>query len=142
MSQDVRGLFFYAQRGKRRMQKEEHMKIVCLIGLSISFVLAGCGLSIRETQIENGRVVSRTEGGVGWNSADIVSERSNSLMESCLAKVGALPNANAICKADVQREIARQGRALEMYSNPYVYTPYGYGGYPYYQNPYPYGYGR
>jgi len=114
------------------------MNNVRLIALSISsFVLVDCELSIRETQIENGRVVSRTEGGIGWNSTDIVSERSNPLMESCLAKVGALPNAHAICAEDIRREIVRQRRVLEIYSN-----PYGYGGYPYYQNPYPYRYGR
>lgn len=101
--------------------------------------LTGCGFSYERTRVEHGRVIARTTTNVGYASVESVEESDDPLMEKCLARVGALPNAQdsagnevsvsqTLCVNHVVKEVNRDDEQLDHEADPYAdYYRYYYG---------------
>lgn len=102
--------------------------------------LMGCGFSYERTRVEHGRIIARTTTNVGYASVESVEESDDPLMEKCLARVGALPNAQdsagnevslsqTVCANHVVKGIDREDHQLDHEAeDPYeAYYRYYYG---------------
>jgi hypothetical protein len=117
--------------------QEEQMRKYILTFMLVC--LTGCGMSYERTRVEHGRVTIHTTANVGYASAESVEERDDPLMERCLARVGALPNAQdsagnevsvsqTLCTNHVVKEVNRDDEQLDDEADPYAdYYRYYYG---------------
>jgi Lon protease-like protein len=89
--------------------------------LALCLSLVGCsGQSYHVQDVQNGRVVSETKGGIGWRAVDITTSTNDQLLETCLAELGAHPRAKAYCEEIVRLELVRRERQLGGYT---TYAP-------------------
>jgi hypothetical protein len=97
--------------------------------------LTGCGMSVTSSRIVNGREISRTKTDVGYASVETTTEINDPMMERCLAELGAFPGvqegervltAEDICAREVLGEFKSRSRQIQVYSDPYLYSPYRY----------------
>lgn len=92
-----------------------------LLTFACVLFLTACGQSIHTQQVKNGQVVSETEGGIGFRTVSLKTTTNNSLMQTCLADIGAMPSDEQIllCQEEVRREMLIRG----YYPSVYAFQP-------------------
>lgn len=91
--------------------------------IATSLFLFGCGMNVHERRIENGVLVSETEGRVGYRSSEITASTYAPAMKTCQAEIGGMDGReeHAICQKRVRADERRRNDQLDIQAYPYYY---------------------
>lgn len=102
----------------------------CLLFCAVIFAASGCAHDFAYRNIQNGVVVSETAGSIGVFDAYATRVGNDRLMENCLAKIGWMPNNEALplCVNQTRQDVRRRSLMLDGYYSPYgqIIMPYVY----------------
>lgn len=106
-----------------------------LLFCTVIFATAACAHDFAYRDVQNGVVVSETSGSIGVFDAYATRVGNDRLMENCMAKIGWMPNNEALplCVNQTRGDVRRRSMMLDGYYSPYgqmvmpyVYPPSGY----------------